>query len=159
MNNAEMEAINANRVLLETGIALGVIVLVVQFVLLAVELIIRREMVGYLRASVILAESVRVNRKEAIIAKDDTVQRVKDAVKIGVEEVPEKTADLTADRVVERLGGEEVLKKLMLPLAILAGLAGPAMAATTATAAEELRDRNAAIALSWWADQPGDNSR
>ena len=141
------------------GILVGLVVLGVQIAILVVKIGTRREM-AEVREMLVLVKGWAYNARANVNDANATLQTVKNAAEAAVihptreekqmaravEQIPERTAD----KVVEKLGGSDVIKRLLFPplLATLA-VAGTAAAAPRADAAEELRAANAAAATAW----------
>ena len=150
--------------LLVVGILLGLIILVLQTLILSVKIATRRDIADMKELLVLVKDwvySAKSHVKDAQMTLQDVKQttsaiahpsKEEKEIAKAVEELPERTAGLTADRVIERLSGDDI-KRLLLPLGVMAGLAGAALAAPRAGAADELRRVNAAAAVAL-ADSP-----
>lgn len=142
--------------LLIFGVLVGLVVLGLVIWVLTVKVATRRDIADMKETLSLVKDytySARSHSKDAQLALQDVKQataaiahpsREEKEIAKAVEQIP----DRTADKVVERLSGDE-LKKLLLPLAAVAGLAGATFAGPRADAAEELRQRNAAAATAW----------
>ena len=151
--------------LMIAGVLIGLIILGVQIAILVVKIGTRREMAD-IREMLVIVKGWAYNARANVSDANATLQTVKNAAEAAVthptreekqmaravEQIPEKTAD----KVVEKLGGSEVIKKMLFPplLATLA-VAGTAVAAPRADAADDLRAKNAAAATAWAGQQPG----
>jgi hypothetical protein len=149
------------------GAALAVVVLILQGAILSVKIATRRDVREWKQDQKDSLEiikgwvySAQANAKDAKSAMNEVKETTKAIVHpsredkqiaAAVEAIPEKTAD----RVVEKLGGSDAIKKLLLPplLATLA-VAGTALAGGPAAAADELRRVNAERAAEWAAGLP-----
>jgi hypothetical protein len=141
------------------GIFVGLVVLGVQIAILVVKIGTRREMAD-IREMLAIVKGWAYNARANVNDANATLQTVKNAAEAAVthptreekqmaravEQIPERTAD----KVVEKLGGSDVIKRLLFPplLATLA-VAGTAVAAPRADAADDLRAKNAAAATAW----------
>ena len=154
--------------LLITAVLLGLAMLILQVWVLNVKMVTRREL-GDMRDLLVLVKdwvySAKSNVKDAQMTLQDVKQatatithptREEAQIKKAVDELPEKTSELTADKVVERLGGSDAIKRLLIPplLAVLT-VTGASFAGGKVTAADELRRVNAAAAVELAAGEPG----
>lgn len=140
--------------LLVSGNAFGLILVCLVVWVLNVKIATRRE-VADMKELLVLVKGWVYSAKSNVSDAQATLKDVKQATAAivhpnaekhvieAVEAVPEKTAD----RVIEKLAGDDI-RKLLLPLAVLGGLTGAAFATSRADA-EELRRANAATAMAW----------
>ena len=118
---------------------------------LRVKILTRRELVhvrDLLQIAKDWAKSARAHNKDANLTLSEAKQAAPELGKLtaAVEQNPEKTAE----KVVEKLGGSDVIKRMLLPplLAVLT-LTGATFAGGRAGAAERMREDNARAAIEW----------
>lgn len=168
MNDREL--LDAIYKLLAIGVTLGFIILAVASVLLVIGIVATRRAARYeddMKATLTdVADLLPIVKAWAMSARTgasdsrDAVNRIEEHVKAApdaerhVIEAVSRVPDQTAEKVVEKL--DEIKRLIIAPLALAAIFGGSAVATPRATAADELRQRNAVKALTL-AGSPADN--